>query len=74
MWRFCILKETPQNLVINSEQVLTWKTSSGKVVKIKKPGKGRAITSLKVNGQENKGYFVSHDLFKQGGTIEIATK
>ncbi len=22
MWRFCILKETPQNLVINSEQVL----------------------------------------------------
>ncbi|MGY4385850.1 putative alpha-1,2-mannosidase [Pedobacter sp. UYP24] len=51
-----------------------WKTSSGKTITISKPGKGRAITGIKVNGKENKGYFVSHDLFKNGGTIDITTK
>jgi predicted alpha-1,2-mannosidase len=51
-----------------------WRTSNGKMVTIKKPGKGRAITSIKVDGKLNKGYFVSHDLFKNGGTIDIATK
>jgi predicted alpha-1,2-mannosidase len=51
-----------------------WKTSSGKIITISKPGKGRAITSIKVNGKKNDGYFVSHDLFKQGGNITIITK
>jgi predicted alpha-1,2-mannosidase len=51
-----------------------WRTSNGKYITIKKPGKGRALTQIKVNGKENKGYFVSHDLFKSGGTINIATK
>lgn len=51
-----------------------WRTSNGKMITIKKPGKGRAITSIKVDGKLNKGYFVSHDLFKNGGTIDIATK
>lgn len=51
-----------------------WRTSNGKMLTITKPGKGRAITSIKVNGKENKGYFVSHDLFKNGGEINIVTK
>jgi predicted alpha-1,2-mannosidase len=51
-----------------------WRTSNGKLLTITKPGKGRAITSVKVNGAKMNGYFVSHDLFKQGGNIAIATK
>lgn len=51
-----------------------WKTSSGKILTITKPGKGRALTSIQVNGKENKGYFVSHDLFKNGGQVNIITK
>lgn len=51
-----------------------WKTSTGKLLTISKPGKGRGITAIKVDGKLNKGYFVSHDLFKNGGKIDIATK
>lgn len=51
-----------------------WKTSTGKLLTISKPGKGRGITSIKVNGIANDGYFVSHDLFKNGGEIDIETK
>jgi predicted alpha-1,2-mannosidase len=51
-----------------------WRTSNGKYITISKPGKGRGITAIKVNGKVNKGYFVSHDLFKNGGTIAITTK
>jgi predicted alpha-1,2-mannosidase len=53
---------------------VTWKTSNGKVITIQKPGKGRAITSIKVNGKESKGYFVSHDLFRNGGKVEVVTR
>jgi predicted alpha-1,2-mannosidase len=51
-----------------------WKTSSGKILTITKPGKGRTLASIKVNGMENKGYFVSHDLFTDGGKIDVVTK
>jgi predicted alpha-1,2-mannosidase len=51
-----------------------WTTNTGKLLTVKKPGKGRGITGIKVNGKPHKGYTVSHDLFKNGGTIEIATK
>ncbi|MES2429269.1 MAG: GH92 family glycosyl hydrolase [Bacteroidota bacterium] len=51
-----------------------WRTSNGKYITITKPGKGRGITAISVNGKKNKDYFVSHDLFKNGGTIAIATK
>jgi putative alpha-1,2-mannosidase len=51
-----------------------WATSTGKTLTIKKPGKGRGITSVRVNGKVNDGYFVSHDLFKNGGTVEVVTK
>ncbi|MDQ0966093.1 putative alpha-1,2-mannosidase [Flavobacterium sp. W4I14] len=51
-----------------------WKTSTGKLLTITKPGKGRGITNIKVNGKANNGYFISHVLFKNGGKIEIVTK
>ena len=51
-----------------------WKTSTGKLLTITKPGKGRNLTAIKVNGKEIKGYFVPHDLFKNGGRIEVVTK
>lgn len=51
-----------------------WTTADGKTLLIRKPGKGRGVTTIKVNGKVNKGYFVSHDVFKNGGVISIATK
>lgn len=51
-----------------------WKTASGKLLTITKPGKGRGITAIKVDGKEIKGYFVSHDVFRHGGEIDITTK
>lgn len=51
-----------------------WRTSNGKMLTIKKPEKGRAINTIKVDGKTNRGYFVSHDLFQNGGEIVVATK
>lgn len=51
-----------------------WKTSTGKLLTLTKAGKGRDLTAIKVNGKEHKGYFVPHDLFRNGGKIEIVTK
>ncbi len=51
-----------------------WKSSNGKMVTISKPGKGRAISSIKVDGKEIKGYFVPHEVFRKGGKIEIGTR
>lgn len=50
-----------------------WTTSNGKVLTITKPGRGRALAAIEVNGKVNTGYFVSHDLFKNGGKINIST-
>ncbi|WP_206106033.1 GH92 family glycosyl hydrolase [Olivibacter sp. XZL3] len=51
-----------------------WHRNDGKVLMIKKVGEGRALQTIKVNNQLNEGYFVSHDLFINGGEIEIETK
>lgn len=51
-----------------------WTTSNGKLITIKKPGSGRALKTIKVNGKDNKGYFVPHDLFIKGGSIDVLTK
>lgn len=51
-----------------------WKTSTGKMLTIKKPGKGRALTGIQVNGKSTNGYFVPHSLFRNGGVVEIATQ
>ncbi|EDM38591.1 hypothetical protein PBAL39_21000 [Pedobacter sp. BAL39] len=51
-----------------------WRTSNGKYITIKKPGKGRKLTGIKVDGKKNDGYFVPHDLFKNGGRIELSSQ
>ncbi|TCD10389.1 glycoside hydrolase family 92 protein [Pedobacter frigidisoli] len=51
-----------------------WRTSNGKMLTISKPGKGRGITSIKVDGKVNNGYFVPHNLFKNGGKVEVITQ
>jgi len=51
-----------------------WRTSSDKWLILNKPGKGRALTAIKVNGKVNKGYFVPHSLFQTGGKIDIVTR
>lgn len=51
-----------------------WKMSNGKELVIKKPNAGRALETFLVDGKEQEGYFVSHDLFRKGGEIDIHTK
>lgn len=51
-----------------------WKTSTGKTLTLTKPNKGRNLQSIMVNGKVNPSYFVPHDLFINGGKIEIITK
>ena len=52
---------------------IRWTTNTGKLLTVKKPGKGRKITGIKMNGKEHKGFFVPHDLFRDGGLLEITT-
>ncbi|KAA3438771.1 GH92 family glycosyl hydrolase [Rufibacter hautae] len=52
---------------------VTWKLPNGKQVQIKKQGKDRALKSILVNDKAQKGYFVSHDLFRNGGELGIVT-
>ena len=47
---------------------------SGKKLVISNPNGKRDLKSIKVNGSDIKGYFIPHDLFKNGGTIEVNTK
>jgi predicted alpha-1,2-mannosidase len=51
-----------------------WRLPSGKEVLLRKPEPGRALQYVKVNGSKIEGYFVSHDLFKNGGSIDVITK
>ncbi|MEZ2337962.1 GH92 family glycosyl hydrolase [Mucilaginibacter sp. RCC_168] len=53
---------------------IKWKTNTGKILTITKPGKGRILTAIKVNGKKIKGYFVPNSLFNSGDRIEIITK
>ncbi|RPD42586.1 GH92 family glycosyl hydrolase [Chitinophaga barathri] len=51
-----------------------WKTAGGKLLTITRSGRSRDMKAIKVNGKEIRGYFVPHDLFRDGGKIEIVTK
>jgi putative alpha-1,2-mannosidase len=51
-----------------------WRTTGGQWLTISKPGKGRALTGIKVNGKEHAGYFITHSLFRNGGHVEVMTK
>ncbi|HEV7330581.1 MAG TPA: GH92 family glycosyl hydrolase [Flavisolibacter sp.] len=51
-----------------------WKTGSGKTLTITKKGKSRHLSTIRVNGRKTSSYFVPHELFKNGGRIDISTK
>lgn len=51
-----------------------WKLDDGKELVINKPKIGRALQQINVRNKKIEGYFVSHELFKNGGEIDIMTK
>lgn len=51
-----------------------WHTPNGKQLIIKKSGPGRAMQQIRVNNKVNNGYFIPHDLFINGGQVEVNTK
>ena len=51
-----------------------WKLDNGKELVIRKPDTGRAMSGITVDGKVHSGYFVSHDLFRNGGEVKIMTK
>ena len=51
-----------------------WNQNNGKTLTIKKSGNSRSMSDILVNKEKNSGYFVSHDLFINGGEIEVKTK
>jgi len=51
-----------------------WRTANGKTITIKKPGAGRDLKEIRVNGKVNKGYFIPHEVFKTGAVIDITAK
>lgn len=51
-----------------------WKTSTGKTLTVTKTGKSRRLAAIRVNGKTIDGYFVPHDLFTNGGKIEVVTE
>lgn len=53
---------------------VAWTTPAGKKVTIKNPNGKRDLETIKVNGSKIDGYFISHDLFKNGGEIQVITK
>lgn len=53
---------------------VNWTMPSGKKLSITNPAGGRNLKEIQVNGKLSKGYFISHDLFKNGGKIELKTK
>ncbi|MCG2613416.1 GH92 family glycosyl hydrolase [Terrimonas sp. NA20] len=53
---------------------VNWKTSTGKMLTIRKLGNGRNMTGISLNGKKLEGYFVGHDVFTNGGLIEVSVK
>ena len=53
---------------------VVWTTPEGKKVTIKNPNGKRDLEAIKVNGSKIDSYFISHDLFKKGGEIQVITK
>jgi len=51
-----------------------WKQDNGKELVISKPEKGRAMHAILVDGKNLEGYFVSHNLFRNGGEVKIMTE
>ncbi len=51
-----------------------WTMPSGKVLTVKKSGPSRSLSTIRVNGATNPGYFVPHQLFNTGGQLEVVAQ
>lgn len=51
-----------------------WEIGNGKVLTIANPSKGRELKGVQVNDKQISGYFVPHELFSEGGEIELLTQ
>ncbi|GAA0562248.1 GH92 family glycosyl hydrolase [Chitinophaga japonensis] len=51
-----------------------WHLDNGNVLTLKKPAAGRHLDAIQVDGKGHEGYFVPHELFRNGGSITIVTK
>jgi predicted alpha-1,2-mannosidase len=51
-----------------------WTMPNGKKVVIRKSGKSRDLLKVQVNGKDQSGYFVPHEVFQKGGTINVVTR
>jgi len=50
-----------------------WIMPSGKKLRIRNNSERRNLKAIKINGKLNNSYFISHDLFKNGGEVELDT-
>lgn len=51
-----------------------WNLPNNKTLIFHKPNPGRKLKTIKVNNKELEGYFIPHELFKNGGEIEVITE
>lgn len=54
--------------------IVKWKNENGKVLRIQNKGNGRNLKKIEVNGQKHERLFMSHDLFKNGGNLDLYTE
>ncbi|WP_421876603.1 hypothetical protein [Marinoscillum sp.] len=48
--------------------------ANGKEVTITKSGQSRDLKEIKVNDSRVENYFISHELFQNGGNVEVITE
>lgn len=51
-----------------------WTLQNGKILNIRKNGQSRNLQKIEVNQQTQKRLYMNHDLFKNGGNLDIYTK
>lgn len=51
-----------------------WTAGKGKSLVIRKPEKGRNLKGIQVDKKPVDGYFITHDVFRNGGEVEIITE
>ena len=65
----------PEYLVtVSIFEEVKWNLPKGKTLTIDGTNSGRNLRQIMVNDEELKGYFISHDLFKNGGEVEVITE
>lgn len=50
---------------------VNWKLNNGKTLTIRNKTSNRKLTTIEMNGKKVDGYFVPHDLFENGGQVDV---